>query len=31
MGHKVHPTGMRLGIVKDWDSRWLAERSDYAG
>lgn len=30
MGHKVHPTGMRLGIVKDWDSRWLAERSDYA-
>jgi small subunit ribosomal protein S3 len=31
MGHKVHPTGMRLGIVKDWDSRWLAERGEYAG
>ncbi len=28
MGHKVHPTGFRLGIVKDWQSRWYAER-DY--
>lgn len=31
MGQKVHPIGMRLGIVKDWDSRWLAERGKYAG
>ena len=31
MGQKVHPVGMRLGIVKDWDSRWLAERGEYAG
>ena len=30
MGHKVHPVGMRLGIVKNWDSRWLAERKDYS-
>src|SRR6056297_3125376 len=25
MGHKVHPTGIRLGISKDWDARWYAE------
>ena len=30
MGHKVHPTGIRLGIVKDWNSTWYAERGDYA-
>ncbi|MDX1512328.1 MAG: 30S ribosomal protein S3 [Gammaproteobacteria bacterium] len=30
MGQKVHPTGIRLGIVKDWNSVWYAERSDYA-
>ncbi len=30
MGHKVHPTGFRLGIVKDWNSTWYAERADYA-
>ena len=26
MGQKTHPTGFRLGIVKDWDSRWYAEK-----
>ncbi|MDH4048740.1 MAG: 30S ribosomal protein S3 [Gammaproteobacteria bacterium] len=25
MGQKVHPTGIRLGIVKDWTSRWYAD------
>ncbi|HKJ87299.1 MAG TPA: 30S ribosomal protein S3 [Gammaproteobacteria bacterium] len=30
MGQKVHPVGMRLGIVKNWDSRWLAERKEYS-
>jgi len=30
MGQKVHPIGMRLGIVKDWTSRWFAETKDYA-
>ncbi|HEX9585515.1 MAG TPA: 30S ribosomal protein S3 [Gammaproteobacteria bacterium] len=30
MGQKVHPTGIRLGIVKDWNSVWYAERTDYA-
>ena len=29
MGQKVHPTGFRLGVIKDWDSRWYAEK-DYA-
>ncbi|MBT5218415.1 MAG: 30S ribosomal protein S3 [Woeseia sp.] len=37
MGQKVHPTGIRLGIVKDWSSTWYADtktfpeyiRSDY--
>ncbi|MDZ7780428.1 MAG: 30S ribosomal protein S3 [Gemmatimonadota bacterium] len=26
MGQKTHPTGFRLGVVKDWSSRWYAER-----
>jgi small subunit ribosomal protein S3 len=30
MGQKVHPTGMRLGIVKDWTSRWYANSHDYS-
>ena len=30
MGQKVHPVGIRLGIVKDWTSTWYAERSEYA-
>ena len=30
MGQKVHPTGIRLGIVKDWSSKWYAEGRDYA-
>ncbi len=29
MGQKVHPTGIRLGIVKDWTSRWYANSQDY--
>jgi len=28
LGHKVNPTGFRLGVVKGWQSRWFAER-DY--
>ena len=27
MGHKVHPIGFRLGYIKDWQSKWFAERS----
>ena len=30
MGHKVHPTGIRLGIVKDWTSTWYADSRHYA-
>lgn len=30
MGQKVHPTGIRLGIVKDWSSKWYASSKDYA-
>ena len=30
MGQKVHPVGMRLGIVKDWSSTWYAGRREYA-
>ena len=30
MGQKVHPTGIRLGIVKDWTSTWYADSSNYA-
>src|SRR5690606_13492192 len=31
MGHKVHPTGIRLGIAKDWNSKWYAGKKEYAG
>lgn len=31
MGQKVHPTGIRLGIVKDWTSKWYAETEDFPG
>ncbi len=30
MGQKVHPYGFRLGIIKDWRSRWYSEK-EYAG
>ncbi len=30
MGQKVHPHGMRVGVIKDWDSRWYA-REDKVG
>ena len=29
MGQKVNPKGIRLGIVKDWDSKWYANSADY--
>ncbi|MFM7325626.1 MAG: KH domain-containing protein, partial [Nodosilinea sp.] len=29
MGHKIHPTGFRLGIVQDHRSRWFAEGRRY--
>lgn len=30
MGQKVHPHGMRVGIIKDWDSKWYASKKDFA-
>ncbi|MFV2056662.1 MAG: 30S ribosomal protein S3 [Thiohalomonadales bacterium] len=30
MGQKVHPIGIRLGIVKDWTSKWYANTQNYA-
>ena len=29
MGQKVHPTGIRLGISTDWNSKWYASTKDY--
>jgi len=29
MGQKVHPHGLRVGVIKDWDSRWFAKKSDF--
>jgi small subunit ribosomal protein S3 len=31
MGHKVHPIGIRLGISKDWNSKWYAPKREFAG
>ena len=30
MGQKVNPHGLRVGVIKDWDSRWYA-RNDKVG
>jgi small subunit ribosomal protein S3 len=30
MGQKVSPVGLRIGIIRDWDSRWYAEKRDVA-
>ena len=29
MGQKVHPIGFRIGVIRDWDAKWFAEK-DYA-
>ncbi len=29
MGQKTHPKGLRLGIIRTWDSRWYAEKKQY--
>ncbi len=29
MGQKVHPIGIRLGIIRDWSSKWYAQGKDY--
>ena len=30
MGQKVNPNGLRLGINKDWDSKWYANKKDFS-
>ena len=25
MGHKTHPNGLRLGVIRGWESKWYAE------
>ncbi len=30
MGQKVNPHGLRVGVIKDWDSRWYADKKDFA-
>ena len=30
MGQKVNPHGLRVGVIKDWDSRWYANDADFA-
>lgn len=30
MGQKVNPVGQRIGIIRDWESRWYAEKNDVA-
>lgn len=30
MGQKVNPVGLRLGILRTWESRWFANKKDYA-
>ena len=30
MGQKVNPHGLRVGINKDWDSKWFANKGDFA-
>ena len=29
MGQKVNPVGYRLGVNKDWESRWYANKKDF--
>src|SRR5690625_5820572 len=30
MGQKVNPHGLRVGIIKDWDSKWYADKKDFS-
>ena len=29
MGQKINPIGLRVGIIRDWEAKWYAERKDY--
>ncbi|MCI1944693.1 30S ribosomal protein S3 [Clostridium luticellarii] len=30
MGQKVHPHGLRVGVIKDWDAKWYADKKNFA-
>lgn len=30
MGQKVNPHGLRVGVIKDWDSKWYADKRNFA-
>jgi small subunit ribosomal protein S3 len=31
MGQKVNPVGFRIGVIRDWESKWFANKKDYQG
>ena len=31
MGQKIHPHGARVGVIKDWDARWFADKKQFSG
>ena len=31
MGQKVHPGGLRVGVIHDWKSNWYVSNKDFAG
>ena len=30
MGQKVHPHGLRVGVIKDWDSKWYSSNKSFS-
>ena len=30
MGQKVNPKGFRVGVIRDWDSKWFADKKDFS-
>ena len=30
MGQKINPHGLRIGIIKDWDTKWYANAKDFS-
>src|SRR3712207_8396327 len=30
MGQKVHPHGLRVGVIKEWDAKWFAGKKEFA-
>jgi small subunit ribosomal protein S3 len=29
MGQKIHPNGFRVGVTRDWDSRWYSRKEGF--